>query len=368
MVLGACGFIAPTLLHWIQPDWTHQGEPHKRPGAPGAGVQCSAVAGGRRMRLGLLCGALVLLVLPAAAYGAPKHHPKRGTETFVTEAESPHASISVRGTNGYEIWISITEGSGSLLATRHSDPETGPELYASADYDVFYADADAHRVRAHFGRVGLVSARFVQAGKVERFKDRHCKGGPEVTRRGAFVGTIRFEGEDGFTRFSAHRVRGTISSAPQQVCRYPKEAVIIEPPDRRPKHALTSFFASTASDDASTYFEADVRELEPQVADFNATRLEQRGKMSITRDIGIDDAPVAAFAFDAGLDHATLSPPAPFAGSATFTRIDDFASRWEGPLTLSFPGAPNVPLTGRAFAWSLDRSTDPSNYVEDTFP
>jgi hypothetical protein len=359
-VLGACGFIARTLLHWTQP--------HKRPGAPEPGLQCSAVAGGKWIRLSLPCAALALLLaLPGAASAAPKHHPKRATESYVRDPEPPHALISVRGTNGYEIRISITQGSAFAFATGGFDSEPGPELDTSADYSISRARANAHRVRAKFGRVGLVSARFVPSGKVERFRDPNCKGGPEVTRRGAFVGTIRFEGEDDFTRFSAHRARGTITSTPRQICRLTKDVAIAERSDG-PKHFLTSFFASAVSDDVSTYFVASVRELEPQVAEFEATRFEDRGNMFITREVEFEDAPAAGFVFDAGLDHATLAPPAPFAGNATFTRIDDFASRWEGPLTVSFPGAANVPLTGRAYAWGLDRSTDPSDFVEGMFP
>lgn len=311
--------------------------------------------------------ALALLALPAVASAAPKQRPKVATESYVNEPEPPHARISVRGANGYEIRISISERTAGVFARRDADSDAEPET--SVDYDLFHARATSRRVHANLGPIGLVSARFVPSGKVERFKSPGCKGGPEVTRYGAFVGTIRIEGEEGFTRFSARRVRGTISSAPRQFCRRTKARVVEEPsPDPGPRHFLTSFFASAVTDDAATFFSVTERELEPQVARVQASRFENRPNMLITREVTIDEAPSTGFAFDAGLDHATVAPPAPFAGTATFTRIDDFASRWEGPLTVSFAGGANVPLTGREFAWSLDRSTDPDDFVEGMFP
>ena len=64
-------------------------------------------------------------------------------------------------------------------------------------------------------------------------------------------------------------------------------------------------------------------------------------------------ASLAAFAPDPNLNSAALAPPFPFSGSANFQRLDDYTSRWEGPLTASFPGRPDTPLTGRGFAWRL---------------
>jgi hypothetical protein len=38
--------------------------------------------------------------------------------------------------------------------------------------------------------------------------------------------------------------------------------------------------------------------------------------------------------------------------------LDDFSSRWEGPLTVTLPGSTALALTGRDFAWSLRKETE----------
>jgi hypothetical protein len=98
----------------------------------------------------------------------------------------------------------------------------------------------------------------------------------------------------------------------------------------------------------------------PEESVISASVQERSGGISIFRHVLLF-APDAAFSFDEQLNSATLTPPAPFAGSASFQRIDDYASRWEGPLTVSFPGRPEVPLTGRDFSWSLQSQRSQSS-------
>jgi hypothetical protein len=312
------------------------------------------------LRLVPVCAVVAMLLLPGGAMATTRHH-RGATESFVNEPEPPRAEFSAHGTNGYEIGFLVSRGEATILVHRGSDQ---PVDEAEASYDLLRGgSANGERVHANFGRVGLVSAHFVPSGRVERSRSPHCKGGPSITRFGTFVGKIRFEGEEGFTRFSSRRVRGTISSAPRQFCTFPKSRVVEPPPHRRPKFFLTGFFASAVTRETATNFVASVRELEPDVARFQASSFETHGEMLITREVAVE-GPSTGFAFTTGLDSATLSPPAPFSGSATFTRIDDFASRWQGPLAVSLPGRANVPLTGRAFTWALQREEDPDDSVE----
>lgn len=113
---------------------------------------------------------------------------------------------------------------------------------------------------------------------------------------------------------------------------------------------MTTFSANKA--DGSAAVTASRSESNPTSSIFFADSSEAVAGVLVGR-IAFVEGPATAFAFDPGLNSAALAPPFPFAGSATFQRIDDFSSRWEGPLTVSFPGDPDVPLTGRDFAWSL---------------
>jgi hypothetical protein len=60
-----------------------------------------------------------------------------------------------------------------------------------------------------------------------------------------------------------------------------------------------------------------------------------------------------AFAYDPLLRTATLDPPAPFSGHATFHRGAPSAGRWTGTLTVDLPGKSNVPLAGAGIGATL---------------
>ena len=56
--------------------------------------------------------------------------------------------------------------------------------------------------------------------------------------------------------------------------------------------------------------------------------------------------PGADFTYDRHLRTATVSPPAPFAGSAHFDLGKKAGRRWSGDLTVDLPGRTATPLTG----------------------
>ena len=62
-----------------------------------------------------------------------------------------------------------------------------------------------------------------------------------------------------------------------------------------------------------------------------------------------------SFLFDEGLGSATLSPPYPFSGSATFLRGPDGMSSWTGQLRVDFLGASNRSLANDTFSTRLYR-------------
>jgi hypothetical protein len=80
---------------------------------------------------------------------------------------------------------------------------------------------------------------------------------------------------------------------------------------------------------------------------------EDRGGIPIERSVSIA-ASDQSFVHD-GLRTATISPTAPFSGSATFLR-NDGAVTWRGNLRVDFPGRRNVPMTGNGVKASLRRA------------
>jgi hypothetical protein len=72
---------------------------------------------------------------------------------------------------------------------------------------------------------------------------------------------------------------------------------------------------------------------------------EMSNGISIGRFAGLV-TPAGTFTYDPKVLTATLSPPAPFSGSAQFHRSAKPANRWSGNLTVDLPGRAGVKLTG----------------------
>ena len=62
-----------------------------------------------------------------------------------------------------------------------------------------------------------------------------------------------------------------------------------------------------------------------------------------------------AFSFDSGLTAATVTPPRPFCGSATYCRGCEPGSQWTGDLSVLLPGIGRpIPLTGSDYRAGLE--------------
>ncbi len=87
---------------------------------------------------------------------------------------------------------------------------------------------------------------------------------------------------------------------------------------------------------------------------FFASASQSEGQLAVYRFAFALASPLAFAANDA-LSLAGVSPPAPFSGSGTLQRDSGGAKSWAGSLAVSFPGAPEVPLTGPQFKTQLSR-------------
>jgi hypothetical protein len=86
---------------------------------------------------------------------------------------------------------------------------------------------------------------------------------------------------------------------------------------------------------------------------FVAVNEESLGSMARMR-FALTTAPSKkTFAFDEALTEATITPPEPFHGTGTYRAAADGTTTWTGPLSVSFPGAPHLPLAGEGFKATL---------------
>jgi hypothetical protein len=209
-----------------------------------------------------------------------------------------------------------------------------------------------HGFEARLGRFGRIGVRFQEGARIDSIEGvlahRHgrlakafapsglilCDRISTSGWNGRFKGRIRFRGEDGYVRVrtrSAHGFMGTVGAK----CG-----------DGRQVHGV-------ALDARSDGVRFEAMRVRPQWGSrgFLATEKEHVGEVEIRR-LAYGFGPKSSFTFDPAFTSAHVEPPGPL-----FSGFADFASptQWTGPLGVSFPGDPDVPLAGAGFSARLKR-------------
>jgi hypothetical protein len=289
---------------------------------------------------GALLAVCALLLSAAPAAGE--------TSTHFSPAS---ASFSLRAGNGYRITVERTRGKVSLYAVHG-----GKSFFASTSYTV-RAKASPQRIDARFGRLGRVSVSLktkrMKKGKLEE----QCKGKPETVRFGVFVGTIRFRGEGGYTSVAARHAEGRLSTGEKFKCVFPNLRPGFGPAahaSRQVPPSLTAFEGRRRS------FNAEIANGKKRSTIFSAGSFERRGRMEIFR-AAFAEAPLTSFVFASDLSSATVQPPRPFQGEASFQRASS-GTAWSGSLSVDFPGHEDVQLAGPRFTAHLVRDSSSSSF------
>jgi hypothetical protein len=158
---------------------------------------------------------------------------------------------------------------------------------------------------------------------------------------GYYEGTISFHGQ-GLTAVDASRAKGDDGLALAVLCAEEVSSEWLEEPGTH----LEVSGGPTAPNMAVMQREGGFP------TQIQAGISESRGGVTIERSVNLA-ASSGAFRHR-GVRSATVSPPAPFSGSATFSRKGG-KSRWRGNLLVDFPGRPNIALTGRRVRAHLGR-------------
>jgi hypothetical protein len=220
-------------------------------------------------------------------------------------------------------------GSGSSVTV-----EVGRGLSAS-DYTV-PGIVNSKRIQGGFGKFGHIDVRF-HVRKERKFRfEPDCT--PIREQIGIFKGRIHFRGEQGYTQVDSRRSKGRVF--------FP-----------HPVHCDGGGGGGGGGGDhgtellaqkGSTLFDVDKPKGIPIVF-FLALTDAQKRQVLIDR-FAFRFADKSEFTFDQGLTTAHVEPGgSAFSGAADFTAPHD----WLGPLTRSFPGAPDLPLAGPDFTARL---------------
>ncbi len=259
------------------------------------------------------------------------------------------AEFSRKASNGYSILFKVNRGKASLTARS----DEGAVIYSGEGSLV------DGRIRFSLGKLGRISARFKPDGSIDRLRPpKSCQGREQVVRSGAFVGSIKFRGESGYTRLSTHRVRGTMASPRSWKC------PDTPPPDIHSGNAASLPAALGAfTPHRHVVFIAIGGSEELPFRFFIAGTSERQGALRINRSVLVEGGPRS---FDAlgDLSSATVSPPKPFAGTASFKRNADGSTEWSGTLSVALPGVESTALTGPTFTANLARPRTEQEFSE----
>lgn len=276
-----------------------------------------------------------------------------GAQIAGAEAGS-ELEFGVKGSHGYSIVVAAEKATAYLAVSQ----VLGPHARVSTVY-IARAEVGARRIHATFGGLGTLSVRFRPSGRVRRSRAKKGCRGPDhfVSRFGTFVGGLDFEGEGGYTAAHRRRMKGKIVSPLFLEC----NGFLIAAPQTRHHGArisrregkTTKLRAGWRLGLHAVSFAATVDPA--RGARFFASAEQSEGSLAIYRSAFALASPLT-FACDDALTLAGVSPPAPFSGSGTFQRSSTGVKEWTGPLSVSFPGAPKVGLTGPQFKTQLIRS------------
>jgi hypothetical protein len=294
--------------------------------------------------LAILVCLLATLTLPAGAAAKPGYYVEKPGRAVVLQREASHGyHVFLFGVNRRSLTLSVSGEEGS------------------ANY-VVRGRVGGEKIEGRFGNLGRVAMRFVPEGAPRRGElPANCEGKPPVEREGHFVGQLRFKGEHGFTRVRAARAEGVVVGLPRRVCKGHRPEIQQPLPSGR----LTSLSAIPNRPGIPRFSvykqEPSGPEQRPRVAE-EAVHIaflgEKRSGMAITRQASAFTTPETFAVSPLGQqpDTATVSPPAPFSGTATFEEQADGTARWSGDLKVELPGRGAIPLTGPDYRARLCRS------------
>ncbi len=291
-------------------------------------------------------GGLLETVGPASSAARHEHGKPSKTRSSGVEVPRPRAEFSRKASNGYLITFEADHGRASLRA----QGDAGGVLYSGKGSVV------DGRIRFGLGRLGRIDLRFEPDGRVDRQRpDKSCKGREQVIRSGTFVGLIRFRGENGYTQLSSHRVHGTMAEPRSWKC--PNSS------DRRTQNASGVSVLAAHTPHNSAIFMAIGGPEQVPLRFFVAGTSERAGALHIGRSVFIE-GPSASFEALGNLNSATVAPPKPFSGTASFVRNLDGSTEWSGTLSVALPGAQSTALTGPAFEADLAKPRTDEEFSE----
>jgi hypothetical protein len=298
----------------------------------------------RRPLSRLLTIAVVTALLAVPAATASGAGPEQGTVVRV--------ELDLKASNGLHAHLENSEGGTVTLELRRKGQIVTYEVPGKA------TEAG---LKVRFGRLGSIDVAFMPTKTLSSTEPGEgCTGAPRTLREGVFAGTIDFTGERGFVRIEGPQATGSMSVVSQWEC---PEAEAMDPFARVPllsraasrykKGERESATLSATSPGCSCYFAAGVHHRRSGGKSiFGGVKLETREGMEIVRATQAR-GPASAFDFDHAEGTATLRPPSPLGGRASFKALPNGRPLWRSTIRVPLLGAEPIDTGGPGFTASL---------------
>lgn len=242
--------------------------------------------------------------------------------TLAEAAPSKKRSVDVEfrlpGDDGVRFLFAGSDGRGPGFATVYAFKRAGAG-FSSAGYVDLAGRITGKRVRARMGRIAEFDLEFVEQRRKVIPDPPECRG-RTVERTGVFRGRFSFRGEGGYATSTGRRVRGRVTVRRSGGCfirRARRAPETVLQTCRSREGAANYLVGSGFGPDETTHF---------------STTFELDRRLAIIRDafaVGDD----ASFTPAGDLSTASVSPPAPFRGTADYE-----AGRLLGDLRVPFLG------------------------------
>lgn len=273
----------------------------------------------------------------------------------VASAASPEQGAIVR----VELDLSASNGLHAHLETSEDQTVTlglwreGREVTYEVQGEVTEAG-----LKVRFGRLGLIDVAFTPTGTLSSTEPGDgCTGAPRTLREGVFTGTIDFTGEREYVRIEGPQAEGSMSVISHWQCiggEGPMPfARALRLPARNSAGKKGSASLHVDSRRCACFFGAGVHYGKRRGASiFYGAMAETREGMQIVR---VTHAPgrASAFVFDHEAGTATLRPPRPFSGRATFERHPHARNLWRSTIRVPLLGAAPLRTDGPSFRAAL---------------
>jgi hypothetical protein len=320
---------------------------------------------GRKKTLTALLAAFAVLAAAsgaAPAAGAAGAAAKPRTHTV---AATRYGAITLGKSGAWTVTIN------ALLGKRREMTSVGVQADGPRHHTLEYGvhgraepDGTIDVALAGIGRIGL---RFeATSEKQDRYQRQpRCTGSTtSVIRKGIFRGTIDLHDKTGAIEFDRHSAPGQITEIPAEVCPRHKHHRRASGEFGAGLVHITNLFAGRAEDGGQLGFSATNFELagplagtRPPATEFTATFSRLRHGLSTFASTTIGGtASDFVVAPATGIpSEATLTPAAPFEGSAAFKLESPQTASWTGDLRVEVPIVGTVDLAEPGFAAVLCR-------------